>query len=52
VLFVSGVAKVAATKPALLAGVAKYRPGLAHGTTVPAILVRLTELAALVLPVR
>ena len=48
VLFVS---EITAPNAALLADLAEDRPGLARGATVAAVLVGLTELAALVLPV-
>jgi hypothetical protein len=49
---VAGVAEIAATEAALLAGLAEYCPGLADGAPVATVLVGLTELATLVLPVR
>ena len=51
-LLVGGIADVPAADTAELAGLAKHRPRLAHCASVAAVLVRLTELAALVLPVR
>jgi hypothetical protein len=52
VLLVGGIADVPAADSAALAVLAEHRPRLAHSTTVATVLVRLTELAALVLPVR
>jgi hypothetical protein len=49
---VSLVAEVASGEATLLADLAKNRPGFARGAPVAAVLVRLTELAALVLPMR
>ena len=46
------VAEVPAADAATLAGLAKHRPRLADCAAVAAVLVGLTELAALVLPVR
>ena len=45
------VSKITAANAALLADLAEDRPRFAHGTAVAAVLVGLTELAALVLPV-
>jgi hypothetical protein len=45
------VSKITAANAALLADLAEDGPRFAHGTTVAAVLVGLTELAALVLPV-
>jgi hypothetical protein len=46
------VPKVATAQAAALADLAEHRPRFADGPTVTPVLVRLTELAALVLPMR
>ncbi|CUR54957.1 hypothetical protein NOCA2220148 [metagenome] len=46
------VAEVTTAEPAALADLAKHGPRLAHRSTGATVLVRLTELAALVLPMR
>lgn len=46
------VSKITAANAALLADLAEHRPRLPHGATMATVLVGLTELTALVLPMR
>jgi len=48
----AGVPDIAPGKTPLLADPTKNCPGLSHGTTIAPVLVRLAELAALMLPMR